>query len=134
MGALLDVDGDGVVSFSYDALLISAYLAKYSGDVTISDMANYLDTFINSPTATRNGTQVENYLRTVLFPYLDIDLSGNLPTYTRDGLLLSAYIFFRPITSPSEFATMSKYLTSPYRNRDIISTISYLDSLYATVI
>ncbi len=134
MALLLDIDGDGSISYSYDGLLIGAYLAFKQSDRPDSVLADNLAPLINSPTATRNGTQVVQWLNTHVLPLLDIDGSGNLPTYSRDGLLISAYLFFRPIDNPSDFEVMDKYLSNPYATRNINQVIGYLDNLYATSI
>lgn len=130
MALLLDVDGDGTISFAYDGLLINAYLALRRSDYPTVEFDAKLDTFINSPTATRTGTTAREWMDTNLLPLLDIDGSGNLPSYGRDGLLINAYLFFRPITTSTDFAKMDLYLSSPYATRDINQVIAYLDNLY----
>ncbi|MGL5077438.1 MAG: hypothetical protein ACRDBG_16650 [Waterburya sp.] len=132
MALLLDIDGDGVISFARDSLLISAFLSFKRSDESDTSLAARIDPLITSPTATRNGTQVVQWMNTQVYPLLDIDGSGNLPTYSRDGLLISAYLFYRPISTANDFEIMARFLSSPYATRDINQTISYLDNLYNT--
>lgn len=135
MPQLLDINGNGTITFAQDALLINAYLFFKQSDIPVSEIANKLDDIVSIQAgSTRNGQQVYDWITSNLYSLLDIDGSGNLPTYSTDGALISAYLFFYPIDTPADFDAIDKHSNSPYATRDTNQIITYLDTLYNTVI
>jgi hypothetical protein len=88
----LDIDGSGgQPSFARDGLLISAYLFYYQPNRTDYSV---LDRFNLDPNATRKtGNEINDFLKDQLTG-LDVDGSGGQPSFARDGLLISAYLFY----------------------------------------
>jgi hypothetical protein len=88
----LDVDGSGgAPNFARDGLLISAFLFYYRSERTDYSI---LDRFILDDNATRKtGNEIADYLKSDL-DALDVDGSGSEPNFARDGLLISAFLFY----------------------------------------
>jgi RTX calcium-binding nonapeptide repeat (4 copies) len=104
--AILDVDGSGDrPTLARDGLLISAFLFFYKEDRTDYSI---LDKFILDPNATRTrGNDIANVLKDELSVF-DADGSGQT-TFSRDGLLISAFLFFYK-DDRTDYSVLDKFI------------------------
>jgi Ca2+-binding RTX toxin-like protein len=124
----LDVDGNGTVSFARDGLLLSAFL--FFNNDTRTDFS-VLDRFILDRSGTRNtGAQVASYLRSGL-DSLDADGNGTV-SFARDGLLLSAFLFFNNDTR-TDFSVLNRFVLDRTGTRNTGAQVAdYLKTLLPT--
>jgi Ca2+-binding RTX toxin-like protein len=124
----LDVDGNGTVSFARDGLLLSAFL--FFNNDTRTDFS-VLDRFILDKSGTRNtGKQVADYLRSGL-DSLDADGNGTV-SFARDGLLLSAFLFFNNDTR-TDFSILNRFVLDKTGSRNTGTQVAdYLKTLLPT--
>jgi hypothetical protein len=103
----LDVDGSGAATFSRDSLLISAFLFFNRSDRTDYSV---LDKFILDSAATRKtGDEIANYIKDGGgLEALDVDGSGTT-TFSRDGLLISAFLFFNR-SDRTDYSVLDKFI------------------------
>jgi hypothetical protein len=104
--AILDIDGSGgQPTFARDGLLISAFLFFYQDDRTDYSV---LDKFILDPNATfKTGNDIANILKDKLSVF-DADGSGQT-TFARDGLLISAFLFFYQ-DDRTDYSVLDKFI------------------------
>jgi hypothetical protein len=123
----LDIDGSGgQPTFARDGLLISAYLFFYQPD---RNDYSVLDKFILDSNATRKtGNEIANYLKDGL-SVLDVDGSGGQPIFARDGLLISAYLFFYQ-PDRNDYSVLDKFILDSNASRKTGNEIAnYLKNL-----
>ncbi len=103
----LDVDASGAATFSRDGLLISAFLFFNRSDRTDYSVLNK---FILDPVATRKtGDEIANYIKDGGgLEALDVDGSGTT-TFSRDGLLISAFLFFNR-SDRTDYSVLDKFI------------------------
>jgi hypothetical protein len=106
----LDIDGSGgQPSFARDGLLISAYLFYYQANRTDYSV---LDRFNLDPNATRKtGNEINDFLKDQLTG-LDVDSSGGQPSFARDGLLISAYLFYYQ-ANRTDYSVLDRFNLDP---------------------
>jgi hypothetical protein len=121
----LDVDGSGAATLARDGLLTSAFLFFNTPDRT--DFA-VLNRFILDPAATRTtGADLAIYLRSGL-SNLDADGSG-AATLARDGLLISAFLFFNT-ADRTDFSVLDRFILDPAATRTTGNDVAaYLKTL-----
>jgi Ca2+-binding RTX toxin-like protein len=126
-GINLDVDASGAATFSRDGLLVSAFLFFNRADRTDFSI---LDRFVLDPAATRKtGNEIANYLKdSGGIDILDADGSSTT-TFSRDGLLISAFLFFnRP--DRTDFSILDKFILDPAATRKTGNEVAdYLKNL-----
>jgi Tol biopolymer transport system component len=110
----LDADGSGgQPNFSRDGLLIAAFLFFYQNDRTDYSV---LDRFILAPDATRKtGNDIADYLKDGL-KLLDADGSGGQPSFSRDGLLIAAFLFFYQ-SDRTDYSVLDRFILAPDATR-----------------
>jgi hypothetical protein len=102
---VLDADGSGQASFARDGLLVSAFL--FFNNPNRTDFG-VVDRFVLDPAATRrSGNDVANFLKTNLAS-LDVDGSGQA-NFARDGLLISAFLFFNN-PNRTDFSVLDRFI------------------------
>jgi RTX calcium-binding nonapeptide repeat (4 copies) len=115
-----------LISLNSNGLLISAYLFFYQPD---RNDYSVLDKFILDSNATRKtGNEIANYLKDGL-SILDIDGSGGQPIFARDGLLISAYLFFYQ-PDRNDYSVLDKFILDSNATRKTGNEIAnYLKNL-----
>jgi Ca2+-binding RTX toxin-like protein len=124
----LDVDGSGTVTFARDGLLTSAFLFFNRADRTDFSV---LDRFILDQAATRKtGAAIASYIRSGL-DSLDADGSGSV-TFARDGLLISAFLFFYS-PNRTDYSVLNRFVLDQAATRKTGNDVAnYLRNLLPT--
>ncbi len=131
---ILDVDSSGgQPTFSRDGLLISAFLFFYKDDRTDYSV---LDKFILDDNATlKTGNDIANVLKDKLSVF-DADGSGQT-TFSRDGLLISAFLFFYQ-ADRTDYSVLDKFILDDNATRktgnDVANYLKDLTGINAAAI
>jgi hypothetical protein len=90
-------------------LLIAAFLFFYQSNRTDYSV---LERFILAPDATRKtGNDIADYLKDGL-ELLDADGSGGQPSFSRDGLLIAAFLFFYQ-SDRTDYSVLDRFILAP---------------------
>jgi hypothetical protein len=110
---ILDIDGSGgQPSFARDGLLLSAVLFYYKADRTDYSVLNRFITDTNA--IRKTGNDIVNYLQEKLSSF-DADGNGET-TFARDGLLLSAYLFYYKVDR-TDYSVLNRFITASNATR-----------------
>jgi hypothetical protein len=123
---ILDIDGSGSQpTFARDGLLISAFLFYYKADRTDYSVLNRFITDSNA--ARKTGNEITDYLKDKL---ANFDADGNSDTtFARDGLLLSAFLFYYK-ADRTDYSVLDRFITASNATRKTGNEVAdYLKTL-----